>query len=108
MVPSKSVAGVRTPLFAAVAAIAGLVTLAQTLDAQEEAKQFDKRYAEAKKLAEESKKQAEEQRSKARKATEEVDNAKDLKDRYEELHNQTIRTIEEQEEYNELVQQVRE
>ena len=100
--------GIMLIIVAAVAAIAGLVTLAQTLDAQEEAKQFDKRYAEAKKLAEESKKQAEEQRSKARKATEEVDNAKELKDRYEELHNQTIRTIEEQEEYNELVQQVQE
>ena len=100
--------GIMLIVVAAVAAIAGLVTLAQTLDAQEEAKQFDKRYAEVKKLAEESKKQAEEQRSKARKATEEVDNAKELKDRYEELHNQTIRTIEEQEEYNELVQQVQE
>ena len=100
--------GIMLLVVAAVAAIAGLVALAQTLDAQEEAKQFDKRYAEAKKLAEESKKQAEEQRSKARKATEEVDNAKELRDRYEELHNQTIRTTEEQEEYNELVQQIQE
>ena len=100
--------GIMLIVVAAVAAIAGLVALAQTLDAQEEAKQFDKRYAEAKKLAEESKKQAEEQRSNARKATEEADNAKELKDRYEELHNQTIRTTEEQEEYNELVQQIQE
>jgi TP901 family phage tail tape measure protein len=100
--------GIMLIVVAAIAAIAGLVALAQTLDAKEEAKQFDKRYAEAKKLAEESKKQAEEQRSKARKATEEADNAKELKDRYEELHNQTIRTTEEQEEYNELVQQIQE
>lgn len=100
--------GIILIVVAAIAAIAGLVALAQTLDAKEEAKQFDKRYAEAKKLAEESKKQAEEQRSKARKATEEVDNAKELRDRYEELHNQTIRTTEEQEEYNELVQQIQE
>lgn len=100
--------GIILIVVAAIAAITGLIALAQTLDAKEEAKQFDKRYAEAKKLAEESKKQAEEQRSKARKATEEVDNAKELKDRYEELHNQTIRTTEEQEEYNELVQQIQE
>ena len=100
--------GIMLIVVAAIAAITGLIALAQTLDAKEEAKQFDKRYAEAKKLAEESKKQAEEQRSKARKATEEVDNAKELKDRYEELHNQTIRTTEEQEEYNELVQQIQE
>ena len=100
--------GIMLIVVAAIAAITGLIALAQTLDAKEEAKQFDKRYAEAKKLAEESKKQAEEQRSKARKATEEADNAKELKDRYEELHNQTIRTTEEQEEYNELVQQIQE
>ena len=100
--------GIMLIVVAAIAAITGLIALAQTLDAKEEAKQFDKRYAEAKKLAEESKKQAEEQRSKARQATEEVDNAKELKDRYEELHNQTIRTTEEQEEYNELVQQIQE
>lgn len=100
--------GIMLIVVAAIAAITGLIALAQTLDAKEEAKQFDKRYAEAKKLAEESKKQAEEQRSKARQATEEVDNAKELKDRYEELHNQTIRTAEEQEEYNELVQQIQE
>lgn len=100
--------GIMLIVVAAIAAITGLIALAQTLDAKEEAKQFDKRYAEAKKLAEESKKQAEEQRSKARKATEDADNAKELKDRYEELHNQTIRTTEEQEEYNELVQQIQE
>lgn len=100
--------GIMLIVVAAIAAITGLIALAQTLDAKEEAKQFDKRYAEAKKLAEESKKQAEEQRSKARKATEEADNAKELKDRYEELHNQTIKTTEEQEEYNELVQQIQE
>lgn len=100
--------GIMLIVVAAIAAITGLIALAQTLDAKEEEKQFDKRYAEAKKLAEESKKQAEEQRSKARKATEDADNAKELKDRYEELHNQTIRTTEEQEEYNELVQQIQE
>lgn len=100
--------GIMLIVVAAITAITGLIALAQTLDAKEEAKQFDKRYAEAKKLAEESKKQAEEQRSKARKATEDADNAKELKDRYEELHNQTIRTTEEQEEYNELVQQIQE
>lgn len=100
--------GIMLIVVAAIAAITGLVALAQSLDAKEEAKQFDKRYAEAKKLAEESKKQAEEQRSIARKATEEADNAKELKERYEELHNQTIRTTEEQEEYNELIQQIQE
>ena len=100
--------GIMLIVVAAIAAITGMVALTKSLDAKEEAKQFDKRYAAAKKMAEESKKEAEEARSEARKATEEVDNVKKLKERYDELHNQTVRTTQEQEEYNELVQQIQE
>lgn len=103
-----STAGIGAAIIAITAAITGLVVWFKSLWEEAEANKFENRMKEAKKTAEAAREAADEQSKLAKETAKAAQGAKDLRKRYEELSNKLSLTEEEQEEYNKLVDQIRE
>lgn len=103
-----STAGIGLAIVAITAAVTGAVVLIKQYSKTLNTTKFDSRAKQAENAAKSAKEEAESLKTSAKQSKETYENAKKLKERYEELQQKAQKTTEEQEEYNDLVNQIRE
>lgn len=91
-----------------IAAISASIVALKNLWNEQEAKKFENRAEAATAAAENAKKESEKAKSTAKSEKDTLTNLKKLKEEYTELNNKQIKTEEEQEKYNELIEKIRE
>lgn len=101
-------AGIGAIILGITAALTGLTVLIKKSLDEQEAQKFENRFKAAKERAEELEEAANSAANAVKNIKEQLNNTISLKDRFTELNEKQIKTNEEQEEYNKLVEQIQE